>query len=101
MASEEMLAAEAAPAEGLRHASADEQVGRAALFSAAVCIIGVLVSLIGQLGWWAALAGPAYLAATAIATMLANGRSQAMLAVALTAGSMATFATLARLAGFA
>jgi len=101
MASPDMLVDEAASNAGLRHASMEERVGRASLFAAAVCIAGVLVFLFGQLGWWAVLAGPIYLAGAALATMLAQGRAQALLAVAMATGSIGILVGLAKLAGLA
>jgi hypothetical protein len=94
-----MLAEGAAPAESLRRASLNERDGRAARFAAGVCVIGGMVFLIAQLGWWTLLAGPAYLAAAAICTMLARGRAQALLAVALATGSMGVLVGFVKLTG--
>jgi len=90
-----------ASVESLRRASVNDRYGRAALFAAGVCVLGMLAFLAGQLGWWAMLAGPAYLAGVAVAAMFARGRSQALLAIALATGSMATLVGLFKLAGLA
>jgi hypothetical protein len=95
------LANESAPAERLRRASVNERNGRAALFAAALCVVGMLVLLVGQLGWWTLLAGPAYLAAVATTTILARGRGRALVAVALATGSMLILVALVKLAGLA
>lgn len=101
MASPDMLAEGAAPGESLRRASLNERDGRAARFAAATCVAGVMLFLIAQLGWWTLLAGPAYLAAAAICTMLARGRAQALLALVMATGSMAVLVGLMKLIGLA
>jgi hypothetical protein len=101
MASQDMLVEGVAPAESLRRASVNERDGRAALFAAGTCVLGVLLFLVGQLGWWTLLAGPAYLAAAAMSAMLARGRAKALLAVAITTGSMGVLVGLVKLAGLA
>jgi len=93
------LADKAAPADGVRRASVNERNGRAALFAAAFCVIGMLVLLVGQLGWWTLVAGPAYLAAVAMTTMLARGRGRALIAVVLATGSMLILVALVKLTG--
>lgn len=99
MASPDMLAESAATGESLRRASLDERNGRAARFAAVTCVAGVMLFLIAQLGWWTLLAGPAYLAAATICTMLARGRAQALLALALATASMAVLVGLTKLIG--
>lgn len=99
MASQDMLAAGAATGDGLRRASHTERNSRAARFAAGVCVIGGMVFLVAQLGWWSLLAGPAYLAAAAICTLLAHGRTQALLALALATGSMGMLVGLVKLTG--
>ena len=101
MASQDMLVESAAPAQSLRRASINERDRRAAMFAACTCVAGVLVFLTGQLGWWTLLAGPAYLAGTAMAAMLAKGRPQALLAIALATGSMGILVGIVKLAGLA
>lgn len=101
MASQDMLASEAPPTESRLHASIGERDSRAALFAAAICVAGMLVFLLGQLGWWTILAGPAYLVAAGITAMLAQGRTQTLLAVALATGSMAILVGLVKLSGLA
>lgn len=83
----------------LRPASVDERNGRAALFAAALCVAGMLVLLVGQLGWWTVLAGPAYLAAVATMAMVARGRRGALVAVALATASMLVVVGLIKLSG--
>jgi hypothetical protein len=97
MSTEDILSEDAAPAEALRHASSNHRYGRAALFAAAACVLGMLGLLVAQLGWWSILAAPAYLAATALAAMLARGRVQALLAVALSTASMGVLVALVKL----
>jgi len=99
MASQDMLAEGTAPSESLRRASINERDGRAARFAAVICVAGGMVFLIAQLGWWTLLAGPAYLAAAAVCTMMARGRAQALLAVALATGSMGLLVGFVRLTG--
>ena len=99
MASQDMLAKGAVTGESLRRASLNERDGRAARFAAGVCVIGALLFLIAQLGWWTLLAGPAYLAAAAICTMLARGRARALLALAMATGSTGLLVGLVKLTG--
>ncbi len=101
MASQDILADKAAPAEPLRHASPNLRDGRASLFAALVCVIGGIAFLAGQLGWWTLVAGPAYLAGAALAAMLAHGRAQALLAVALATASTGIVVALIKLTGLA
>lgn len=101
MASQDMLAAEATPAEALRRASLNERDGRAAGFAAFVCVMGSLAFLVGQLGWWTLLVGPAYLAGTAFAAMLARGRTNALVAVALATASTTIVVGIMKLSGLA
>ena len=101
MASQDLLIDGAAPAESLRRASINHRDGRAALFAAGICVVGGLVFLVAQLGWWTLLAGPAYLAGTSLTAMLARGRAHALLAVALATGSMAALIGLIKLVGLA
>lgn len=101
MASQDILAEDATPAETLRRASLKERDGRAAGFAALVCVAGGLAFLIGQLGWWTLLIGPAYLAGTGFAAMLAQGRTNALLAVALATASTALAVGLMKLSGLA
>ena len=98
MASQDMVAG-AAPAEGLHRASMNERDGRAAVFAAGVCVLGTLMFLAGQLGWWTLLADPVYLAGITMVAMLARGRTHALLAVVLATGSMWILVGLAKLAG--
>jgi hypothetical protein len=74
-------------------------LGDVVLVAAGTCVVGTLVVLAGQLGWWTLLAGPTYLAAAALAVMVARGRVQALLAVALASGSIGLLAGLVKLTG--
>jgi len=99
MASQDMLVDGVTRAESLRRASINERDGRAALFAAGICVVGVLAFLVSQLGWWTLIAGPAYLAGVAVAAMLARGRARALIAVALATGSMGILVGLIKLTG--
>ena len=101
LASHESLSEETVSAAQRRQAALRERDGNAALFAAGLCVLGMLVLLVGQLGWWALLAGPAYLAAIAMTVMLGRGRVRALLAVALTTGSMLLLVGMLKLAGLA
>lgn len=101
MASQDMLCEEARPQSPLRRAPLHLRDGRAAIFAALVCVVGGLAFLIGQFGWWALLFGPAYLAAVAVVGMLARGRAQALLAVALASASTGIVVALVKLTGLA
>ncbi len=85
----------------VRHASTDERNGHAALFATAACVLGTMALLVGQLGWWTLLLGPAYLAAVAILTIVARGRANSMLAVALATASTGMVVALIKLTGLA
>lgn len=75
--------------------------GPTALFAATLCVVGTLVFLVGQLGWWTLLAGPAYLAAVAMTIMMVRGRGRALLAAGLATASMAVLVVLVKLIGLA
>ena len=91
----------AAPTDTVRRVSTGERMGRAALFATAVCVLGVLALLIGQFGWWSLLLGPAYLCALAVTTVVVQGRTNVLLAVALTTASLGIIVGLLRLFGLA
>lgn len=101
LSSQDILSEDAAPTEALRRASANQRYGRAALFAASACVLGMLVLLVAQLGWWSTLAAPAYLATTTLSAMLVRGRTQALLAVAVTTASMGLLVALLKLTGLA
>ena len=101
MASQDNVATDATPAETLRRASRNERYGRAATFAALLCVAGGMAFLIGQLGWWTVFIGPAYLAGTGVATMLARGRTNALIAVAVAPASTALVVALIKLIGLA
>jgi len=98
---QQALSKQAAPADTLRRASANERYGHAALFATAVCVLGGLVLLAGLLGWWTLILGPAYLASVAVATIVTRGRTNTLLAVALTTASTAIVVALIKLTGLA
>lgn len=100
-ASQEALSKEAAPADTLRRASTNERYGHAALFATAACVLGTLALLVGQLGWWTVALGPAYIAAVAVATIVARGRANTLLAVALATASTGIVVALIKLTGLA
>ena len=88
-----------APADAVRRASSNERYGHAALFATAACVLGTLALLVGQLGWWTLVLGPAYLAAVAIVTIVARGRANTLLAVALATASTGMVVALIKLTG--
>ena len=69
------------------------------LFATAACVLGVLVLLIVQFGWWSVILGPAYLAAIAVTTVVAQGRTHTLLAVALVTASTGVIAGLLKFTG--
>lgn len=95
------LSSEARSADSVRRASLNERYGHAALFATAACVLGTLVLLVGQFGWWTLALGPAYLAAVAVATIVARGRTNTLLAVALATVSTGIVAALIKLSGLA
>jgi len=95
IATDEIASKNPAPSEGLHRAPTN----RASLVMAAVCVLCMLAVLIGQLGWWSALAAPAYLATTALMAMLTRGRT--LLAVGLSTASMGIIVALVKLSGLA
>jgi len=101
MVTQDIASKGAAPSEALRRASGNSRYGRAVLFVAAVCVLGMLALLVGQLGWWSILAAPAYLATTALVAMLSRSRTQALLAVALSTTSIGIIVALVKLTGLA
>ena len=101
MTPQHILAQAAAPADSVRRASPNLRDGRASLFAALVCVVVGVAFLAGQLGWWTLLAGPAYLAGAALAAMLAHGRAQALLSVALATASTGIVVALIKLTGLA
>lgn len=101
MASQEVLSKQVAPTDTVRRASANERYGHAALFATAACVLGVLALLVSQFGWWSLVFGPAYLAAVAVATIVAQGRTNVLIAVALTTASTGIVAGLVKLIGLA
>jgi hypothetical protein len=101
MSSEQGYAENATSAEDLRKATSNERYGRAAMFAAGLCVLGVLVVMVYQLGWWAMLFGPAYLAGTGVALLATGGRTGALTAVALSTGSIAIVVALVKLTGLA
>lgn len=101
MASQDLLSEEAGRQTPLRRAPLHLRDARAAIFAALVCIGGGLAFLVGQFGWWALLIGPAYLAGVALVAMLARGRAQALLAVALASASTGIVVALIKLTGLA
>jgi hypothetical protein len=90
-----------APADAVRRASTNERYGHAALFATAACVLGTLALLVGQLGWWTLVLGPAYLAAVSVATIVARGRANTLLAVALATASTGIVVALIKLTGLA
>jgi len=85
--------------EAPHRASSNSRSGRAALFAAAACVLGMLALLITQLGWWSILAAPAYLATLALVAMPSRTRTQALLAVALSTASMGIIVAMVKLTG--
>jgi hypothetical protein len=101
LASQEALSKQATLTDTVRRASANERYGHAALFATAACVLGVLALLISQFGWWSLVLGPAYLAAVAVMTIVAQGRTNVLIVVALTTVSTAIVAGLVKLTGLA
>ena len=96
-ASQEALSKEATPTDTVRRVSTNERNRHAALFATAACVLGTLALLAGQLGWWALVLGPAYIAAVAIVTIVARGRANTLLAVALATASTGIVVALIKL----
>jgi hypothetical protein len=92
---------DATPSAGpdFRPAPAQVRDGNAAMVAAAICVLGSLVFLVAQFGWWALLAGPVYLCGVMAALMVARGRVQALVAVIVATASMGILVGLLRLAG--